>query len=101
MLADYLGGTDVAGGKLKEAKTAHWSSPNSGASNSTGFRALPGGSRANNGDFVNLRYSGNWWSASENGANVAWYRGMYQSTGGISRYFGSKDYGFSVRCVKD
>jgi len=51
-LTDYLGGTSVAGGKLKETGTTHWTTPNTGATNETGFTALPGGYRSNNGAFL-------------------------------------------------
>ena len=45
MLSNYLGGDNIAGGKLKEAGTLHWNSPNTGATNETGFTGLPGGYR--------------------------------------------------------
>ena len=47
----YLGSADSAGGKLKETGTTHWQNPNAGATNETGFSALPGGGRDGNGRF--------------------------------------------------
>lgn len=64
-LIDYLGGgASVAGGKLKEIGATHWSSPNTGATNETGFTALPGGYRFNNGKFNGIGNYGSWWSAT-------------------------------------
>ena len=63
-LTDYIGGTSVAGGKMKETGTTHWNSPNTGATNESGFTALPGGRRdSSNGAFSNVGYYGYWWSA--------------------------------------
>jgi len=75
-LTDYLGGESVAGGKLKETGTTHWASPNTDATNETGFTALPGGYRGSNGTFNYIGYFGYWWSASESNTNYAWYRNM-------------------------
>ena len=58
-LTYYLGGESVAGGKLKETGTTHWNSPNTGATNETGFTALPGGYRGIYGNFGNIGYYGN------------------------------------------
>ncbi len=60
----YLGGGSVAGGKLKETGTAHWKSPNTGASNETGFTALPGGNRTY-GASRGIGYGGFWWTATQ------------------------------------
>ena len=102
-LTDYLGGESVAGGKLKEAGTAHWLSPNTGATNETGFSALPGGYRGNyGGTFDNLGSDGSWWSATEYNTSFAWYRRMYSADSGVYRdNFYYKTNGFSVRCVRD
>ncbi|MBP9649138.1 MAG: fibrobacter succinogenes major paralogous domain-containing protein, partial [Paludibacteraceae bacterium] len=100
-LTNYLGGTSVAGGKLKETGTTHWASPNTDATNETGFTALPGGNRANNGSFANFGYYGYWWSATEGGTYYAWARGMYFSSYDVYRYLYTKELGFSVRCVRD
>jgi uncharacterized protein (TIGR02145 family) len=100
-LTDFLGGSSVAGGKMKEAGTAHWNSPNTGASNSSGFMALPGGLRVINGSFNSLGDYGYFWSSSENSATYAWLRLLSYGNEDVSRYNGSKEYGFSVRCLKD
>ncbi|MCB9001260.1 MAG: fibrobacter succinogenes major paralogous domain-containing protein [Bacteroidales bacterium] len=64
-LTTYLGGESVAGGKLKETDTTHWASPNTGATNETGFTALPGGYRGRGGAFGGIGGYGYWWSATE------------------------------------
>ncbi len=61
-LTDYLGGESIAGGKLKETGTTHWRSPNAGATNESGFTALPGGHRDVNGTFSAMGDDGFWWS---------------------------------------
>jgi len=100
-LTDYLGGESVAGGKLKETGTTHWSSPNAEATNETGFTALPGGYRNLDGTFGDVGYYGIWWSATELGTNYAWIRDMLYSYGNVFRDVGNKELGFSVRCVRD
>ncbi len=102
-LISYLGGQDVAGGKLKETGTSHWGIPNSGATNETGFTALPGGDRLDfGGSFARIGDSGSWGSASEGslGNNVFSY--VMGSIGdGLYIYGSSKEAGMSVRCVRD
>jgi len=94
-LTTFLGGESVAGGKLKETGTARWS-PNTGASNETGFTALPGGMRGNGGVFFDLGYyAGYWWSATEN-----WGRIIYCRSSDISALYDVSTTGCSVRCVK-
>jgi uncharacterized protein (TIGR02145 family) len=93
-------GTD-AGGKMKETGTTHWLSPNTGATNSSGFTALPGGTRYSGGGFETLALSAAFWSAAESSAASAWYRLLYYSSAQVYRYSSGKTYGFSGRCVKD
>ena len=100
-LIDYLGGRSVAGGKLKETGTTHWYRPNDGATNETGFTALPGGSRGSGGAFGGIGGYGFWWSATEFNATYAWYRSMNFNTSNVGRNYGSKEVGFSVRCARD
>lgn len=95
VLTTFLGGESVAGGKLKETGTARWS-PNTDASNETGFTALPGGMRGNGGYFFDLGYYGGyWWSATEN-----WGRIIYCRSSDISNLYDVSTTGCSVRCVK-
>lgn len=102
-LTDYLGGESVAGGKLKETGTTHWISPNIGAFNETGFTALPGGIRSTNGYFNHIGNEGYWWTASSKVSNwkYAWLRKMEYEFSDVSRAVIYKEWGFSVRCVKD
>ena len=100
-LTDYLGGESVAGGKLKEIGTTHWNTPNTGATNETGFTALPGGFRYGGGGFYDVGDYGYWWSATESDADYAWYRGVGYSSSSVGRSNGSKELGFSVRCFRD
>jgi uncharacterized protein (TIGR02145 family) len=91
----------VSGGKLKEAGTVHWRIPNKGATNETGFTALPGGYRHYNGEFKSLGENGYWWSSSEENSYVArsWFMNYKYSE--VYPYFLSKRGGFSIRCIKD
>lgn len=100
-LTDYLGGESGAGGKLKETGTTHWSSPNTAATNETGFTALPGGNRYLDGAFGDVGGYGDWWSATENDATGAWDRYLGYDDSGVGRDGGDKEVGFSVRCVRD
>ena len=103
ILSDYLGGAGVAGGKLKESGTIHWTSPNTGATNETGFTALPGGWHyGNNGSFYLIGITGHWWSSSANLSGLVYYRYLNYDNSHLHRYnTDDKHDGFSVRCVKD
>lgn len=100
-LTNFLQGKSQAGGKLKETGTSHWSDPNSGALNSTGFTALPGGYRAKDGVFKNLSFVGAWWATTEYTQSVAWYRYVDYGTGNIYGVSTYKTCGLSIRCIKD
>ncbi len=88
------------GGLLKETTTAHWSSPNSGATNSTGFTALPGGGKTPT--YGSINNTGSWWTATETTSINAGYRQLNYNNSKIDRYTSTpKTYAYSVRCVKD
>ncbi|MFH1050850.1 MAG: FISUMP domain-containing protein [bacterium] len=100
-LVNCLGGKDVAGGKLKEAGTTHWNSPNTGATNESGFTALPGGACATNGNSGDNGIHGNWWVLNKKFSNNKIWS-FYLNYKSVSiKSFDFKDMGFSVRCVKD
>ena len=100
-LVDYLGGTTIAGGKLKDTGTSLWDQPNTDATNESGFSALPGASRFANGTFYGIRDIANWWSSSEFGANDAWHRAVPYFNGVVFREEYHKTEGYSVRCIKN
>jgi len=93
-------GTDV-GGKLKERGTSRWKDPNTGATNETGFTALPGAFRAFNGMFYPVGEGCGFWTSSECDRDTAWNRGLDYKNTAVYRYSYPKKRGFSVRCVKD
>jgi uncharacterized protein (TIGR02145 family) len=97
-LFNYLGGPGIAEGKLKESDTTHWDSPNTGATNATGFTALPGGSRIG-GTFLYMGSAAYWWSATENSNAIEAFR-INLSTG-YTISSRNKAWGYSIRCIKD
>ena len=104
-LGNLLGGYLVAGGKMKTTGTTRWNSSTS-ATNESGFSGLPGGYRSNNGTFYNVGNYGDWWGAAESSSTNAGYRDLYNNNGALNRYYYSfissiRNYGFSVRCLRD
>jgi uncharacterized protein (TIGR02145 family) len=105
LLATYLGGINVAGGEMKETGTTHWASPNTGATNLSGFTGLPGGYRSSVnflGNYYEMGVTAEWWTSTVSGttfpyclyldnwhATVVWEENNLQTVG------------FSVRCIKD
>ncbi|MBN2613458.1 MAG: fibrobacter succinogenes major paralogous domain-containing protein [Bacteroidales bacterium] len=104
-LTNYLGGFDVAGGKLKETDTIHWKSPNTGATDEVGFCALPGGGRyfLRGFDFTSVGYGGTWWASGTIGGIEAWtwYIVNWETAIEVDYLISGKQDGLSVRCVKD
>lgn len=100
-LQEYLGGELTAGGKLKEIGLSHWESPNDGATNETGFTALPGGYRDANGSFSNLGYMGVWWSRPTIVASTAFSVFTYMDGPELHSEPNDRKLGFSVRCIMD
>jgi uncharacterized protein (TIGR02145 family) len=100
-LTDYFGGGSVAGGKLKETGTSHWVSPNTGATNESGFTALPGGIRFVDGTFFGICRYGYWWNSMACNTYEAYYQSMHLESDDLIRLSYFKDLGYSVRCVKD
>jgi uncharacterized protein (TIGR02145 family) len=100
-LINCLGGEIAAGGKMKEQGTAHWLSPNTAATNDSGFTALPGGIRLHDGPFAGLGTVAYWWTATGNVTNDAWYVRIDNLTGEAHMNIVYQQPGFSVRCVKN
>ncbi|MDQ1266697.1 MAG: hypothetical protein QG635_1849 [Bacteroidota bacterium] len=101
ILANYLGGSAIAGGKMKEIGNEHWKGNNSGATNESGFTALPGGMRNLNGAFNSIGDDGHWWSSSIGDTANSWSRYILSSGAQITKYYYKIRGGFSVRCVKE
>ncbi|MBN1618407.1 PKD domain-containing protein [Candidatus Dojkabacteria bacterium] len=101
-LTEYLGGSSIAGGKIKETGTNHWNSPNSGATNETGFTALPSGLRDWDGMFKALGNLGHWWSTTlYSGTLNAYIYSVGYDYQELVEYTLPSNWGLSVRCLKD
>jgi uncharacterized protein (TIGR02145 family) len=108
-LTEHLGGKTVAGGKLKSKNSASgehpkWNNPNTGATDDTGFAALPCGYRANNQGrvgFTGIGKYGSFWSSTASSPGVAWYRLLSCEHAHTGRMTINKRDGNSVRCIKD
>lgn len=102
-LINYLGGESVAGGKMKETGTSYWISPNSDASNLSGFNALPGGYRQR-GTGIFLYIGNNCYfrtSTEGSGYESSWHIMLTNQNANIATTYAEKTFGFSVRCIKD
>jgi uncharacterized protein (TIGR02145 family) len=97
-LENYLGGRPVAGGKLKSTSNL-WATPNTGATNESGFSGLPGGGRDLNGTYDNIGNFGFWWSST--GIGTSWFRVLSYNLGGSDGWGEYEWVGFSVRCLRD
>jgi uncharacterized protein (TIGR02145 family) len=104
-LTTYLGGTIVASGKMKEVirdcTIMLWNTPNTGADNSSGFAAIPGGYRGYSGIFRDIRNNAIFWSATEEDSLNAWYRSLSYAVSLADRDSDLKSVGASVRCLRN
>ena len=101
ILTTYLGGESIAGGKMKSTGTAYWNTPNTAATNESGFSVLPGGFRHRLGIFWYIRSDVYFWSDTEDYSYYAWYRSLDNSNGSVIRASGIISNGFFVRCLRD
>ena len=102
-VCSYCWQSGIAGGALKstaiQPTPGGWDSPNTGATNSSGFSAGPGGRRQGGGIFDGLGNFGQWWSSSSYGS-LGWRRYLNYDDGGIGRSYGNRTIGVSVRCLR-
>jgi len=97
-LVNYLGGSDVAGGKLKSRGTDYWLSPNTGATNRVGFNAHGGSARSViDGGFPAFRQMGFWWAYEE----YEFREMSYDSASFLGGGFSPRENGMAIRCIKN
>ena len=104
ILENYLGGPGVAGGKMKETGTEHWLSPNTGATNSSGFKILPGGeydAYYNPNTFQLLSTHAVFWTSTQINQTKARERYLSYDNAASSIYDWYKVMKYSIRCIKD
>jgi uncharacterized protein (TIGR02145 family) len=100
-LVNYVSNDGHSGSEAIALKsTSGWHDDGNGTDD-YGFNALPGGRRYNEGDFSDFGCDNTWWSATEDSLTTAFGRVMYYSYNTVGQYKGSKDCGFSVRCLRD
>lgn len=99
-MIDCLGGSSVAGGKMKSTSSL-WSSPNTGATNSSGFNGLPGGYKGTSGSYTLLTNSGYFWGSDERNTSQGEYILLDDDFASVAGNGATKTFGYSVRCIKD
>jgi len=100
-LTSCLGGNTIAGGHMKEIGNSHWNSPNNGATNISGFKGLPGGYRNINSTFFGIGTWGEWWCTTEVNPTAARNFQLHNGWTSIDTFATAKQWGFSVRCIRD
>jgi len=100
ILTTFLGGETSAGGKMKETGTIHWTPPNTGATNESGFTGLPGG-WLNIAAFYYINNLGDWWSSTQFDSSNAWMRKLEYNSTNILKFSDHFYHGVSVRCVNN
>jgi uncharacterized protein (TIGR02145 family) len=101
ILIDFLGGSSVAGSKLKEVGTSHWTAPNSDATNESGFTAIPTGGRNQLGDFFpSFGYNASFWSEQAEDVAKSWFLTLSYNSPGTILSTRQKMIGHAVRCIK-
>ncbi len=101
ILTDYLGGENIAGGKIKEIGVLNWNNPNNNASNLTLFTAIPGGFRDNGGNSYFIGIHSYMWGSTEANLKNAFDRELSYGNGFALKSDNNKKYGFTIRCLKD
>jgi uncharacterized protein (TIGR02145 family) len=101
ILETFLGGQSVAGGKLRQAGTSLWQSPNTGATNSSGFTGLPGGERGGGGSFTSQGGNTSWWSSTQADSAFAYTRFTFFGATFTRTDTGRFTGGYYVRLIKD
>ncbi len=97
---EATGARGTSGGELKEPTLDYWQSPNSGATNSSGFTALPGGEYIEGTGFVQLGNEAHFWTSNEFNATSGWYRKLIYDSNAIFRDPAPKTSKKSIRCFK-
>ncbi len=100
-LAKAFGSKFTAGGKLKEAGTAHWKAPNKDASNESGFTSMPSGQITDYNRFMYFETQSFIWSATESSSTTAFYQSMSYVNDDLTQAGANKKFGHAIRLVKD
>lgn len=100
-LMEHLKGDTIAAGKMKSTGTSQWLTPNTGATNETGFSALPGGYRLDKGSYHTMGSNGYWWTTTRSYEMYAWTPRLYTGFADVKREPWYEKYGFAIRCIKD
>lgn len=95
-MTTFLGGNVVAGGKIREIGTSHWTYTSGTETNESGFTALPGGYRNSS-----IGQYGYWWTSTLNTATSSWQYGIYNYDSSLQRNVNNNTTGMSIRCIKD